>query len=186
MNTNIPTFTLLKFYIALMIAAVAAYGLVSAVDTRNYMPELETISEVKTDKEVEMSPATQKHLECLARNVYHEAKSEHFSGQIAVAQVTINRAKSGKFPSDICAVVEQRTISNGRWICQFSWMCSAKSVKLNKDQYRSALAAAREVLINGTRIPQLSNAMFFHSRYLNTAWTNRVHVATIGNHVFYQ
>ena len=61
-----------------------------------------------------VSPVTaelrQKQLNCLARNIYHEAGGEPFEGKVAVAQVTINRAESGDFPSDICQVVYQKNI----------------------------------------------------------------------------
>ena len=52
----------------------------------------------------------QVQLDCLARNIYHEAGSEPFEGKVAVAQVTINRTESGAFPSDICKVVYQKNV----------------------------------------------------------------------------
>ena len=51
-----------------------------------------------------------KQLECLARNIYYEAKGEPFEGKVAVAQVTINRMESGLFPNDLCKVVYQKNI----------------------------------------------------------------------------
>lgn len=64
-----------------------------------------------------------KQLECLARNIYHEAGGEPFEGKVAVAQVTINRAESGDFPNDICKVVYQKNIVYEKVLCQFSWYC---------------------------------------------------------------
>ena len=52
----------------------------------------------------------ERQLTCLAKNIYHEAATEPFEGKVAVAQVTINRAESGKFPSDICNVVYQKNV----------------------------------------------------------------------------
>ena len=81
----------------------------------------------------QVSPVTaelrQKQLDCLARNIYHEAGGEPFEGKVAVAQVTINRVESGAFPSDICQVVYQKNIVYERVLCQFSWYCNSASVK---------------------------------------------------------
>ena len=68
----------------------------------------------------------ERQLACLARNVFYEANGEPMAGQMAVAQVTVNRARSGLFPNDLCAVVAQSTIvgSNTK-VCQFSWYCDS-------------------------------------------------------------
>ena len=75
--------------------------------------------------ELQASPITaevrDKQLDCLAKNIYHEAKGEPFEGKVAVAQVTINRAASGQFPSDICKVVYQKNVVYDKVLCQFSW-----------------------------------------------------------------
>ncbi len=64
-----------------------------------------------------------KDLECLATNVYREARGEPMEGQIAVAKVTLNRVYSGKYPSSICGVVYQKN--------QFSWTSRYKNVVYN-------------------------------------------------------
>ena len=71
----------------------------------------------------------QAQLDCLARNIYHEAGYEPFEGKVAVAQVTINRAESGEFPSDICRVVYQKNVVYEKVLCQFSWYCESASAK---------------------------------------------------------
>jgi spore germination cell wall hydrolase CwlJ-like protein len=65
---------------------------------------------ITANAEETLTPATQKQLTCLAQNIYYEARSEEFDGKVAVAQVTLNRANSGKFPDTICGVVHQRTV----------------------------------------------------------------------------
>ena len=65
----------------------------------------------------------ERQLTCLAKNIYHEAATEPFEGKVAVAQVTLNRAESGRFPSDICNVVYQKNVFMDKVICQFSWAC---------------------------------------------------------------
>ena len=62
-------------------------------------------------------------LMCLALNIYFEARSEPIQGQIAIAEVTLNRVASANFPNDVCSVVLQDNNSG----CQFSWWCDGKS-----------------------------------------------------------
>ena len=45
--------------------------------------------------------------ECLARAVYYESQGESLAGQLSVAEVIINRSRSGRFPSSVCGVVRQ-------------------------------------------------------------------------------
>ena len=59
-----------------------------------------------------------KQVECLAKNIYYESGSETYEGKLAVAQVTLNRVNSPKYPHEVCAVVYQKTQNT----CQFSWL----------------------------------------------------------------
>ena len=71
------------------------------------------------DVEARHDPET---LACLALNVYHEARGESTTGQLAVAHVTLNRARSPRWPSDPCAVVTERRGG----VCQFAWVCKGR------------------------------------------------------------
>lgn len=128
----------------------------------------------------------EKQLDCLAVNIYHEAGYEPFEGKAAVAQVTINRMESGKFPKDICKVVYQKNIVYDKVLCQFSWYCEGKAgIKpKNKVAYEQSMEAAKKVLLEGFRLPSLENAMYYHADYVNPKW-NKERVAKIGAHVFY-
>lgn len=128
-----------------------------------------------------------KELHCLAQNIYYEAGSESFEGKVAVAQVSINRAESGKFPETLCGVVNQKTqISPQKIVCQFSWVCEGKRLKTAiGDRWEEALAVARMVLFEGYRLPKLENALYFHAVHVNPNW-GKPKVAKIGNHVFYK
>ena len=136
------------------------------------------------------SPVTaqlrQKQLDCLARNIYHEAGYEPFEGKVAVAQVTINRAESGQFPSDICGVVYQKNIVYEKVLCQFSWYCAGPSVKqpMNGPVYTESMEVAKKVLLEGFRLPDLKNALYFHGDYIKPGWGKKP-VAKIGRHIFY-
>lgn len=137
------------------------------------------------------SPVTaelrERQLDCLARNIYYEAGSEPFEGKVAVAQVTINRTKSGQFPSDICKVIYQKNVVYDKVICQFSWYCESPSgIKpKNKVLYDDSMIAAKKVLMEGFRLPSLEEAMYYHADYINPKW-KREKVAQIGHHIFYK
>jgi spore germination cell wall hydrolase CwlJ-like protein len=128
----------------------------------------------------------QRQLDCLARNIYHEAGSEPFEGKVAVAQVTINRTESGQFPSDICQVVHQKNIVYEKVLCQFSWYCNSASLNkpMNGPVYTESMEVAKKVLLEGFRLPSVKNALYFHGDYVNPKWGKQP-VAKIGRHIFY-
>ena len=78
---------------------------------------------IKSDRE--------KQHECLAKNIYFEARNEPFAVQFAVALVTLNRVHDNAFPNTICEVVYQGIHhADGfpkRDRCQFSWYCDGNS-----------------------------------------------------------
>ena len=129
----------------------------------------------------------EKQLECLAHNIYHEAAKESFEGKVAVAQVTINRAESGIFPSDICKVVYQKNVFMEKVVCQFSWYCEPQTRKklLNNQAYDECYGVAKKVLLEGFRLDVLNEAMYYHANYVNPKW-GKQKIATIGNHIFYK
>lgn len=130
----------------------------------------------------EVGPQFKKELHCLAENIYYEAGSESFEGKLAVAQVTLNRANSGKFPESICAVVHQKTGE----IYQFSWVGMSKYAK---DRYRweESQIVARKALTEPVAHALLSkqNALYYHANYVNPKWKLQK-VTQIGNHIFYK
>lgn len=135
-----------------------------------------------------------KELKCLADNIYHEARGEPFEGKIAVAQVTVNRSESGKFPNTICDVIKQRTKivvmeenkPVTKIVCQFSWVCTGNRVGVASmnEAWQHAMEIARMVLLDGYRIPLLDDALFFHAVHVRPGW-RLPKVARVGNHVFY-
>lgn len=173
---------IIKFvFFALALLAVTAVGY-SAVQYK-----LANLKEART----QMSPVTaqmrQQQLDCLARNIYHEAGSEPFEGKVAVAQVTINRAESGQFPSDICKVVYQKNVVYEKVLCQFSWYCESASLKkpMNGPIYTESMEVAKKVLLEGFRLASVKDALYFHGNYVQPGW-NRQQVAKIGRHIFYK
>ena len=116
--------------------------------------------------------------ECLAMNIYHEARGEVIEGQIAVAHVTMNRVKDNYWPGTICEVVYQPS--------QFSWTHQISDhTPKERAAYDRALVIARDVMIGNTVDPS-NGATFYHANYVNPAWANQMTVSkVIGVHVFY-
>ena len=127
-----------------------------------------------------------RQLTCLAQNIYHEAGYESFEGKVAVAQVTLNRAASGQFPSDVCAVVYQKSKIYEKVICQFSWYCEQPSTRkpINQGAYVESMAVAKKVLLEGFKLDGLKHAMYYHADYVNPGW-RKPKLTQIGHHVFY-
>jgi spore germination cell wall hydrolase CwlJ-like protein len=128
----------------------------------------------------------ERQLSCLAQNIYHEAGYEPFEGKVAVAQVTLNRAASGDFPSDICAVVYQKSVIYSKVICQFSWYCEQPSRMrpINNAAFAESMAVAKKVLLEGFKLDGLKNAIYYHADYVNPQW-GKEKIAQIGRHIFY-
>lgn len=146
------------------------------VDKR--VERLEKIVLVKTKQQVAM---TTKELDCLAKNIYHEAGVEDRAGKIAVAQVTVNRLQEGKWGKDICKVVYSKS--------QFSWTLDKKKVaaKPKGELWTASVAVAKEFQA-GVRVKGLETAQYYHADYIrNPAWAKAKQVAKqVGQHIFYK
>jgi spore germination cell wall hydrolase CwlJ-like protein len=128
-----------------------------------------------------------RQLTCLARNIYYEAGSEPFEGKVAVAQVTLNRVESGKFPDDVCKTIYQKNVFYEKVVCQFSWYCDrAATIRpIHKGNYDESMVAAKKVLLEDFRLPSLKDALFYHADSVNPGW-KKEKVAKIGRHIFYK
>lgn len=131
----------------------------------------------------------ERQLACLARNVFYEAAGESFKGQLAVAQVTMNRVRSRRYPNDICAVVSQSTVKENQRFCQFSWYCDTrKNKRLVVGTQHPSYLAAKKVLQDGYRLTSITLDTYFFHRHdvqVNPQWSKKF-VAKIGDHVFYR
>ena len=116
--------------------------------------------------------------ECLAGAVYFEAKGEPLHGQLSVAEVILNRARSGRFPASACGVVKQRG--------QFSFIRGGRFPAIA----RTSLAWKRAVAIAHIAAQDLADgpapkALFFHAKRVSPRW-KLTRVAAVGNHIFYR
>lgn len=122
--------------------------------------------------------ALDRELECLAGATYFESKGEPLEGQLAVAEVILNRATSGRFPGSVCGVVHQRG--------QFSFVRGGKMPAINRTgrAWREAVAVA-QIAQDELWESSASDALFFHARRVSPGWRLK-RVGTVGNHVFYR
>lgn len=116
---------------------------------------------------------------CLAKAVYFEARGESLEGQLAVAKVVLNRAASGVYPSDVCAVVTQKS--------QFSFIRRGQFPRPNEssESWRKAVAIAH-IARNGLARSVPENVLWYHANYVSPSWGRRLtQVTRIGTHIFY-
>ena len=128
--------------------------------------------------------------ECLAMNIYHEARGEPIEGQIAVAQVTVNRANHSYFPDSVCEVVHQaRYDGRGNPIrhqCQFSWYCDGRSDRIQDQEAYSVALNIADWVLRGEEDDPTNGAVFYHAEWVNPSWASKVDEETqIGIHIFY-
>lgn len=117
-------------------------------------------------------------LNCLAQNIYHEARGEPIEGQIAVALVVTNRVISGLFQNTICGVVYAKE--------QFSWTQDSTKTIVDAKAFKVAKEIAAGVLDQSIHLPDFT-ALYFHNRTVRPQWRKtKLLVAQIGNHVFYK
>ena len=131
-----------------------------------------------------MSPADQ---ECLAAALYYEARGEGRAGQMAVAEVVVNRAHAPGYPRSVCGVVYQGN-PGGTTNCQFSWACNGD---MGKRREPGAWQMARKLAVNiGTGKVALgdttNHALFFHAVNVRPNWPGCQRTAQIGHHIFYK
>ena len=119
---------------------------------------------------------------CLATAVYFEARGESLDGQLAVARVVMNRAASGKYPTDWCSVMKQP------W--QFSFVNphtgTYPSINLQSASWAKAQGIARLAAANV--VPSVStDVLWYHATYVAPSWGRRLSLAQrIGTHIFYR
>jgi len=130
----------------------------------------------------------QRDIACLAKNVYFEARGEPQSGQVAVAQVTMNRWSSGRYADSLCGVVYQKNWDSirKRYVGAFSWTELDGLPAPAGEKWQQAWDVA-EAVYNGRETSQIQGAMFYHATYVRPEWAKeKRRIARIGNHVFYR
>jgi len=141
------------------------------------------------------SPAQRLHLEgadrakaerCLANAIYFEARDQPYQGQVAVAQVVINRVFSGVYPHDVCGVIYQN--ANRHLACQFTFACDGKRKTINEfGSWARARRIARETLDGQLYVQAVGTSTHYHATYVHPNWVHEMHrFAREGIHLFYR
>lgn len=142
-----------------------------------------------------MSPAEQLKLDekgrvkaekCLAEAVYFEARGEPVLGQVAVAQVILNRAFSGKYPDTVCGVVYQN--AHRHLACQFTFACDGiRDVIREPDMWERAKKISAEMLDGRLWLPEVGKATHYHANYVHPGWVREMKkMHRLGVHIFYR
>ena len=135
--------------------------------------------------------AKEHEIECLAQNIYHEARSESTAGRMAVALVTLNRVKDERFHNTICGVVKQtKYYPSGRidlHSCQFSWYCDGKPDTIKDEKCYKDILLIAEVMFTYETEDFTEGSLWYHSPKVKPKWSMvYTKVVTLDNHIFYK
>ena len=152
-------------------------------------------------------------LECLADNLYHEARSDGYAGMYAVAMVTLNRVMDPRYPDKVCDVVKQGPVRESwktikiesmaeedriyfpvKHRCQFSWYCDGKADKVyDEEAYLNSVDIANLVLSASTGkfmlVDITEGSTHYHANYVSPKWRHdrgMMYVSRVGDHLFYR
>ena len=187
----------LKFKTKLLITAVVAVAVYLPLS--NLSGKTETVIPV-----VEQDRSAQ----CLAYNMYHEARSQGTAGIYAVSAVVLNRVSDGRFPNTVCEVIEQgptreswktkkhKDLDSEERVyypiknkCQFSWFCDGKSdTPYDKEVYNKLLKLSEDILYNDYPFVDITDgALFYHADYVRPDWAKtKQRTIEIEDHIFYR
>ena len=123
---------------------------------------------------------------CLANAIYFEARGESERGQMAVAQVVINRTFSGFYPTDVCSVVYQN--ASRHLACQFTFACDGKSKSINeRGAWARANRIAKQTLDGQIYVPEVAKSTHYHAVYVHPNWVREMKkLVRFGIHNFYR
>lgn len=130
-------------------------------------------------------------IQCLAENIYFEARNQRTIGMLAVATVTMNRMESDDFPDTVCEVVKQGYHIGSHPIknkCQFSWYCDGKLDRPeDSDSWFLAKAMAFKFYFGWfDKLDWVDDALYYHADYVKPDWASeKKHIIQIQNHIFY-
>lgn len=165
-----------------------AVGAIIAVLVAGFAFMMNAILERQDERRNRVHEAHRKNLDCLARNVYFEARGEPLAGQYAVAEVTLNRQASRLYPRTICEVVYQKNWDplRKRYVGAFSWTEFDTLPQPRGEEWDRAWRVA-EAVYYGKTSPTLQGALHFHAAYIKPDWAkSKRRVARIGKHIFYR
>ncbi|QRG09449.1 cell wall hydrolase [Xanthobacter dioxanivorans] len=123
---------------------------------------------------------------CLAEAIYFESRGETKRGQIAVAQVIVNRVFSGYYPQDVCGTVYQN--AHRHLACQFTFACDdVRDVVREPDMWVQAKEIAADMLDGKLWLTSVGRATHYHAYWVHPSWVREMRkLDRIGVHTFYR
>jgi len=123
---------------------------------------------------------------CLANAVYFESRGEPVRGQIAVAQVVMNRVFSPFYPKTVCDVVYQNADRHNA--CQFTFACDGvPDVVTEPDAWERAKRIARDTLDGKLWLPEVAKSTHYHAYWVHPSWVAEMKkMYRLGVHTFYR
>lgn len=150
-------------------------------DVEQVKQDVKEVQQVVLYKSKERLSVTDKEFECLARNIFYEAGIEERAGKVAVAQVTVNRLRTGRWGNDLCSVVYSKA--------QFSWTLDRKKrwKQPKGPLWQESLQVAHDFVHKGKRVKGLEASTYYHADYVQPYWRNHVvKIQQVGQHIFYK
>nr|WP_245989806.1 cell wall hydrolase [Litoreibacter meonggei] len=121
---------------------------------------------------------------CLTEALYFEARGETVRGQIAVAEVILNRVSSSRFPDTVCGVIRQGT--GRKFACQFTYTCDGRPEKVSEPAAFDRVGKIARMMLNGAPRKLSGGATFYHTTAVNPSWARKFRrTARHGVHLFY-
>lgn len=188
LGTVVPMLWKLRLLWYRLDKAALAFGLFFALVVGLLVSGAAAVFTQRDAQQAAVRESQARSLDCLARNIYYEARGESPAGQYAVAEVTMNRTASALYPRTVCEVVYQKNWDplRNRYVGAFSWTEFDALDAPSGQAWRRALKIAEDVYYR-RRAPELPGVLFYHATYVEPAWSKeRERVAQIGRHVFYR
>ena len=151
-----------------------------AVSVENSVPSIEASSLGELISKVDQGAQLTEQMRCLAGAVYFESRGEPLDGQLAVAQVVINRSEDSRWPASYCGVVYQRA--------QFSFVRGGRMPAINTSSAAWTRAKAiAKIAHEGLWDTKAADAVYFHADYVRPGWSRRkTRLTQIDTHIFYR
>ena len=126
-----------------------------------------------------------KQWQCLSEALYFEARGESIKGQVAVAEVILNRVDSPAYPDSVCGVINQGT--GRKFACQFTYTCDGRAEIINEQSAYERVAKIARLVMDGLPRNLTKGATHYHTTSVRPSWARKFpKTAKIGSHVFYR
>ena len=178
----------------LFVGLCALFGVIFITATHQIEINKSSKAVIESEEPIVEFRLDQTTVECLALNLYHEARGEGAEGKLAVAHVTLNRVNHSRYPNTVCEVVYQAKVwtnSNGesfpiRDKCHFSWYCDGRDdTPRDYQTWGKSVSLAVQVLLGETQDPTEGATHYYNPNKVDPYWSDSYQqVASIGNHLF--